>query len=124
MLFGFANVDDGERARHFPFSRHERAISSIAFAPDDKTIASTSGDGTLRLWDVVTGMELRRTPLAHRGAIGRVAFADDGKLLNCATFDWDGKKGSIACWDTITGKEIRSISIGGPSSTSHARVRN
>ncbi len=34
---------------------HRREVNAVAFSPDGKRLASTSLDGTLRIWDVATG---------------------------------------------------------------------
>src|SRR4029077_20669060 len=34
---------------------HTAHVACLAFSKDGKTLASTSADGTLRLWDVATG---------------------------------------------------------------------
>ena len=67
------------------YPRHNGWVLSIAFSPDDKTLASAGTDGSLRLWDVATGKEtrcildaplrLRDEPspeVAARTALGRI----------------------------------------------------
>src|SRR5262249_18760333 len=40
--------------------RHSAHVSSVAFSPDGKTLASGEYDHAIRLWDVATGKEIRR----------------------------------------------------------------
>src|SRR5258707_10713778 len=59
---------------------HDAAIGSPAFSPDSKMLASASLDGTIRLWDVATGKELRSFPGQYAG--GNIArFTPDGKAI-------------------------------------------
>ena len=53
--------------------------SSIAFAPDSKTLASASLDSTVKLWNVATG-QLALT-VQHIGPVTDVAFSNDGRLM-------------------------------------------
>jgi len=52
----------------------------VAFSPDGKQVVSGSDDGTVRLWDAVTGAPLQ-TLEGHSGWVNSVAFSLDGKLL-------------------------------------------
>src|SRR5262249_46089585 len=52
-------------------------VTTVAFSPDGKTLASGGWDDMVRLWDVETGKE-RRKMLAHSGMVARVVFAPDG----------------------------------------------
>lgn len=59
---------------------HARTAACVEFAPDGRTLASTGEDGTLRLWDVATGIELKRLNPGI-GPLHWLAFAPDGLTL-------------------------------------------
>ena len=59
---------------------HTHDVSSVAYSPDGKTLASGSGDDTIRLWDVGTGEE-KRTLTGHTHDVSSVAYSPDGKTL-------------------------------------------
>jgi WD40 repeat protein len=61
---------------------------SLSFAADGKTLATASGDGTVRVWEVASGQERARLT-GHRGCVSAVAFSPDGKTL--ATGGSDGR---------------------------------
>src|SRR5947209_8027512 len=43
--------------------RHCQPIAALAFAPDGKTLATLAENNAVRLWDAVTGKEIRRFEL-------------------------------------------------------------
>ncbi len=85
---------------------HVDWVSSVAFSPDGRTLLSGSHDGTLILWDVLTGRQLRSIE-GHRQhdrhfAVTSVAFSPDGKMLLSASEDE-----TLRFWDASTGAELR-----------------
>ena len=78
---------------------HDKAVSSVAYSPDGKTLASGSSDNTIKLWDVKTGKE-QATLEGHTDAVFSVAYSPDGKTLASGSVDK-----TIKLWDVATGKE-------------------
>src|SRR6266540_3343800 len=81
-------------------------VYSVAFSPDGKTLASGSGDNTIRLWDVGAG-RLIRSLAGHGGAVRSVAFSPDGKMM--ASSSEEGNESALRLWDVNTGRLIRSF---------------
>ena len=64
----------------FKLTGHRHIISSVAFGPDGKTLATGSADKTARLWNVETGT-LEFELAAHTTSVLSVSFSPDGKTL-------------------------------------------
>lgn len=62
------------------------SIRALAFSPDGGAIASGSGDGVVRIWDLPLG-ELSRLLRGHTLPITGVAYASDGRSLYSASRD-------------------------------------
>jgi WD40 repeat protein/beta-lactamase regulating signal transducer with metallopeptidase domain len=60
-------------------------INYVAFGPDDKTLITAGQDGTVRLWDIATGKEVRRfarpTPAGLRPQPARPAGAPGTQVI-------------------------------------------
>src|SRR5947208_98987 len=78
---------------------HTNAVWSVTWSPDGKTLASGSGDMTIKLWDTASGQE-RATLKGHTDWVISVAFSPDGKTLASGSQDQ-----TIKLWDVVTGKE-------------------
>jgi WD40 repeat protein/predicted Ser/Thr protein kinase len=83
----------------FPSGQHfDFTVSSLAFSPDGRTIASGSENGKVHLW-TPTGDEIGVLD-AHEGAAGAVAFASVNRLVT------GGNDGVIKLWDLPAGRVL------------------
>ena len=74
---------------------------SVAFGPHGKRIVSGSQDGTLNIWDALTGQET----LTLRGldyAASSVAFSPGGKRIVSGSLD-----GTMKVWDVSSSLKSR-----------------
>jgi WD40 repeat protein len=78
-------------------------VYSVAFSPDGNQILSVSWDGTVKLWDIASGREIRSF-LGHSKSVGYVAFSPDGHQILSGSLD-----GTVKLWDAASGREIRSF---------------
>ena len=76
----------------FLFGGHAGQITSVAFSPNDFTLASGSDDKTIRLWNVRTSTELYSLE-GHTETVTSVAFSPDGFTLASGSND-----GTILLW--------------------------
>ena len=85
---------------------HSGAIRGLTFAPDSRTLATASADGTVRLWDALTGKNTRTFTVGI--AALSVAFAPDGRTVAAGLNGRDGQP-NLKVWDIATGSELQSI---------------
>ncbi len=94
--------------------KHSCPATCLSFSPDGKHLVSGCGlppqlatrqsSCEIKLWDVVSGNEIRRLP-GHINYVLAVAFSPDGKRLVSS-----GNDGTNHLWDPLTGKLLESLS--------------
>lgn len=78
---------------------HSDAISDLAFI-DDRTLVSTSLDGTIRIWDTEAGTELHRLN-NNQEQVWYLSVARDQQLIATG-----GSDGTLYLWDSETGYQL------------------
>ncbi len=82
---------------------HAETITDIAFSPDGATIASSSMDATVMVWDAISGTQLVG-PMQHTNTVNSVRYNRDGTLLATSSADK-----SARIWSVQNGKELARI---------------
>jgi WD40 repeat protein len=82
---------------------HTGSVTSLAFTPDGKILASGSYDKTIKLWDVMTEKEIRTLP-GHSASVMSVSISKDGKIVASGSV-----YGEIILWDISTGEKIKTL---------------
>ena len=78
-------------------------VKSVSFSPDGTTLASGSGDNTVKLWDIATKTNIA-TLEGHGGPVESVSFSPDGTTL--ASGSWDN---TVKLWDVATKTNIATL---------------
>jgi hypothetical protein len=81
----------------------EEGVNAVAYAPDGRVLASAANDGTVRLWELVTGLEVRRFTVGNE-EIEHVSFTPDGRNLAAAR-----PHSPIYLWDVTSGAKLRKL---------------
>jgi eukaryotic-like serine/threonine-protein kinase len=100
----------------FPPIRGEReGFWHVAASNDSRKLASTSRDGQVRLWDLLTGACIGST-FSHPGWVYRCRFSPDGTMLVTVCHDgkarvWDLKSGQLSGSPLVHPNEVYDASF-------------
>jgi dipeptidyl aminopeptidase/acylaminoacyl peptidase len=85
---------------------HSNVVTSVAFAPDGRLLASGGWDGAVKLWEIRDGrMRLRRTLRGEWDEVEAVAFAPDGSAVAGLGTGFDGSPfGVVTLWALDAGR--------------------
>jgi WD40 repeat protein len=75
-------------------------IGCLALSPDSRFLAVGVEDGSVQVWDLITGKRTRRLA-GHGGFLDAIAFSPDGRLLVAGS----GNKAAYL-WDVATGRDV------------------
>ena len=91
--------------KHFiSFLGHTDFVTSVIFISENHVIASSSADGTIKIWDILRKKE-SMTLSGHHGKVNSIAFNSNRKILASGGVDKN-----IKLWDIETGFEIKTFS--------------
>ena len=94
---GNVNLWSIATGQHLKTLTHESSISSLCFSPDGTVLTSGSADGTVRLWDPVTG-HIQNTLTSHTSAVRNMCYSPDSRMLASISYD-----GIVKLWSVSTG---------------------
>jgi WD40 repeat protein len=101
---------------HFVLDRTLRTpvqpVRGLAFGGDHPTLASLGDDGTVRVWNAVTGDALAAIALAeHPRAVSCIDFSPDGKWIAIGEAFVKAKiyTAKIELLDAVAGREVRAL---------------
>jgi WD40 repeat protein len=86
---------------------HTGAVYSASFFPDGARVATSGDDGSIRIWDVLTGRELKKIDAAAGETVSDVAVSPDGTLIASCTDGDEGPK--VQLWDSRTLRVVRTL---------------
>ena len=95
---------EGEARTALTLLGHEKSLNGLAFSSDGRRLATTSADGTAKVWDVSPGGEdyltISKFSQEFMREVNQVIFARNGEVLASGSADskahtWDPRTGNL-----------------------------
>jgi WD40 repeat protein len=105
---------DPESAQElFTLAGYKSAITALSWRGDSKLLASSSEDGTVKLWEMDEGKPAKSWT-AHAASVLAVNYAHADPLVTCgrdnAVTLWDGNGKNCATWKKVASSRCASVS--------------
>jgi serine/threonine protein kinase len=94
------NILSQKSSTLYTYRGHSNWVYSVAWSPNGKRIASASYDGTVQVWDALTGGHVF-TYQGHTSAVNAAVWSPDDKRIASASSD-----GSVQVWMAATGERL------------------
>ncbi|MDD4650764.1 MAG: tetratricopeptide repeat protein [Methanothrix sp.] len=78
-------------------------IESAKFGPDSNILALGTENGSIHLWNILDGNEIRILT-GHEGRVNSLDFSPDGRMLASC-----GSDNTVKIWDTSSGMELKTL---------------
>jgi RNA polymerase sigma factor (sigma-70 family) len=90
---------------------HKERVTSVAYSPDGRWLATAAWDGTVRLWDSQTGEEVRRLDVPPTrnykpASLREILFSPDNEFVVVAQQAMPNEPGVIV-WNRRSGERVR-----------------
>ena len=85
-------------------SGSQAGVNAVVFSPDGNTMASGDSKGSVGLWEVSTGRELKVFDVGNGFSVRSVAFSPDGKKLVTGGVDE-----AVRIWDIDSGRLLQKL---------------
>ncbi|MTJ15633.1 WD40 repeat domain-containing protein [Dolichospermum sp. UHCC 0299] len=104
LILQYTIFDDKVSGLISTISNDFSSVNAIAVTPDGKTLVSSSFDGKIKIWNLVTGAKEFMLS-EHISRINTIILIRNGKTV--ISYSDDGK---IKLWNVVTGEKILNIS--------------